>query len=214
MTIKTREEWLAVRHSGIGASECSAIVGLNPYMTNVELFEFKTGLKEPEDIGDKPYVQYGIQAEKYLRGLFALDFPQYRVGYKDFDLVRNEKYPFILATLDGRLIEKETGRKGILEIKTTEILKSMQKENWKDKVPDNYFIQCLHQLLATGWSFVDLKAQLKYDYDGNIRLETKHYHMERKDHLEDLEFLLEQEIKFWNENVLKKVKPSLILPEI
>lgn len=214
MTIKTREEWLAIRHSGIGASECSAIVGLNPYMTNVQLWEFKTGIKEPEDIGDKPYVQYGIQAEKYLRGLFALDFPQYRVGYKDFDLIRNEKYPFILATLDGRLIEKETGRKGILEIKTTEILKSLSKENWKEQVPSNYYIQLLHQLLATGWSFCKLKAQLKTVFDGEVYLQTKHYHIERSEVKEDLEFLLEQEIKFWNENVLKKVKPSLILPEI
>ena len=39
MAIKTREEWLQLRHSGIGASECSAIVGMNPYMTNIELYE-------------------------------------------------------------------------------------------------------------------------------------------------------------------------------
>lgn len=214
MAIKTREEWLQIRHSGIGASEASAIVGVNPYMTNVELYEYKTGLKEPEDISDKPYVQYGLQAEKHLRALFALDFPEYKVGYKEYDLVRNKKYPFILATLDGRLIEKATGRRGVLEIKTTEILKSMQKESWKDQVPDNYFVQCLHQLLTTGWEYVILKAQLKYNYDGEIFLQTKHYHIERADVLEDLEYLQEQEIKFWNENVLKKVKPSLILPPI
>lgn len=213
MAIKTREEWLQLRHSGIGASECSAIVGMNPYMTNIELWEYKTGLKEPEDIGDKPYVKYGTEAEKYLRGLFALDFPQYRVGYKDFDLVRNEKYPFILATLDGRLIEKETGRKGILEIKTTEILKSLAKENWKDQVPSNYYIQLLHQLLATGWEFSKLKAQLKTKFGDEVYLQTKHYHIERKDVEEDLEYLLEEEIKFW-EKVQKKECPDLVLPNI
>jgi putative phage-type endonuclease len=214
MTIKSREEWLKVRQSGIGASECSAIVGLNPYMSNIELWEYKTGIKEPEDIGDKPYVKYGTEAEKYLRGLFALDFPQYKVGYKDFDIVRNDKYPFIFATLDGRLIERETGRRGILEIKTTEILKSQQKESWKDQVPNNYYLQLLHQLLATGWAFCKLKAQLKTVFDGEVYLQTKHYHIERADVKEDLEYLLEEEIKFWNENVLKKVKPSLILPPI
>lgn len=209
-----RQDWLEIRKSGCGASECSAIVGLNPYMTNVQLFEYKTGIKEPEDIGDKPYVKYGLESEKYLRGLFALDFPQYKVGYKDFDIIRNEKYPFIFATLDGRLIERETGRRGILEIKTTEILKSMQKENWKEQVPDNYYIQCLWQLLATNWDFVILKAQLKYDYDGEIFLQTKHYPIERSEKKEDLEYLEEVGVKFWNENVLKKVKPSLILPPI
>lgn len=214
MTIKTREEWLAIRHSGIGASECSAIVGMNPYMTNVELWEYKTGLREPEDISDKPYVQYGLQAEKHLRALFALDFPQYKVGYKDYDLVRNKKYPFILATLDGRLIEKETGRRGVLEIKTTEILKSMSRENWKDQVPSNYYCQILWQLLATGWEFSVLKAQLKTTFGDEVYLQTKHYHIERRDVEEDLEYLQEEAIKFWNENVLKKVKPSLILPQI
>jgi len=213
MAIKTREEWLKIRHSGIGASEASAIVGMNPYMTNIELWEYKTGIKEPEDIGDKPYVKYGIQAEKYLRGLFALDFPEYKVGYRDFDLVRNEKYPFILATLDGRLIEKETGRKGVLEIKTTEILKSMSRENWKDQVPSNYYIQLLHQLLATGWEFSKLKCQLKTQFGDEIYLQTKHYHIERSEVKEDLEYLLEQEIKFW-EMVQKKQCPDLVLPNI
>lgn len=213
MTIKTRKEWLKVRKSGIGASECSAIVGMNPYMTNIQLWEYKTGLKELEDISDKPYVQYGIQAEKYLRGLFALDFPQYKVGYKDFDIVRNKKYPFIFATLDGRLIEKETGRRGVLEIKTTEILKSMQKESWKDQVPSNYFCQILWQLLATGWEFSVLKAQLKTTFGDEVYLQTKHYHIERRDVKEDLEYLQEEAIKFW-EKVQKRECPDLLLPSI
>ena len=67
MAIKTREEWLQLRHSGIGASECSAIVGMNPYMTNIELWEYKTGLKEPEDIGDKPYVKVWNRSRKVFK---------------------------------------------------------------------------------------------------------------------------------------------------
>ena len=213
-TIKNRSDWIKVRNTGIGASEASAIVGMNPYMTNIELWQYKTGLLEPEDISDKPYVKYGTEAEQYLRALFALDYPQYEVGYKEYDLIRNDKYPFIFATLDGRLIEKSTGRKGIYEGKTTEILKSMQREKWKDAIPDNYFCQILHQFLATGWDFAYLKAQLKYDFDGEIRLDTRHYPIERSEIEEDLEYLLQEEIKFWNNYVLKKKKPPLILPEI
>ena len=44
----------------------------------------------------------------------------------------------------------------MLEIKTTEIPRSMQREKWQDKIPDNYYIQILHQLLATGWEFAVL----------------------------------------------------------
>ncbi len=211
--IKNRDEWIQARLNGIGASESSAIVGLNPYMSNVELWEYKTGLKVQEDISEKPYVKYGTEAEKPLRELFALDFPQYEVGYNDFDVIRNKKYPFIFATLDGRLIEKETSRKGVLEIKTTEILKSMQKEKWKDSVPDNYYIQVLHQLLATGFEYAVLKAQLKTIFNGDVRLNTKHYFIERSEVQEDLDYLLQEEIKFWD-FVQRKVKPNLLLPTI
>lgn len=214
-TIKSEVDWKKIRLTGIGASEASAVVGMNPYMSNIELWQYKTGLLEPEDISDKPYVKYGLEAEEHLRNLFALDYPQYEVSYKPYDLIRNDKYPFILATLDGRLIEKETGRKGILEIKTTEILRSMQRENWKDAIPDNYYIQDLWQLLTTGWDFVVLKAQLKTVFDKNdVYLQTKHYRIERSDVEEDLEYLQGEGIKFWNNYVLKKKKPPLVLPNI
>jgi putative phage-type endonuclease len=209
----TREEWLKIRLKGIGASEASAIVGMNPYKTNVELWEEKTGRREPEDISDKPYVKYGTEAEKHLRALFALDFPQYEVNYKDFDMRYNSDYPFIFATLDGDLTGKATGRKGILEIKTTEIMKSIQYESWKDKIPDNYYIQVVHQLLATGFDFAILKAQLKTVYGDDVRLTTKHYRIERSEVLEDIDYLLQREILFW-ECVEQDKIPNLILPPL
>ena len=207
-----REEWLKRRLKGIGASEASAIVGMNPYKTNVELWEEKTGRREPEDISDKPYVKYGTEAEKHLRALFALDFPQYEVNYKDFDMRYNSDYPFIFATLDGELTEKATGRKGVLEIKTTEIMKSEQYDKWKGRIPQNYYIQVIHQLLATGFDFVVLKAQLKSAY-GDVRLSTRHYHIEREEVLEDISYLLQREILFW-ECVQEDRKPNLILPPL
>ena len=47
-----REEWLKERKKGIGASEASCIIGVNPWKTNVELWQEKTGQREAEDIGD------------------------------------------------------------------------------------------------------------------------------------------------------------------
>lgn len=211
---KTREEWLAERKTFIGGSEASAILGLNPYKSNIEVWQEKTGRIIPEDISHKPYVKYGIEAEKYLAAMFALDFPHYDVKENnDYTVYRHPKHPFIAGTLDGELVEKETGRKGILEIKTTEILNSMHREKWNDRVPDNYFCQCLHYLLATGWDFAILKAQLKTVYGDDVRLNTRHYHIERADVKEDLEYLLEKEIRFW-QYVEKDKKPPLVLPEI
>lgn len=212
--ITTHEQWLQVRLQGIGASEASAIIGLNPYMSNVDLWEIKTGRKKSPDISSKEHVIYGHAAEGPLRELFALDYPQYEVTYGgEFDVVRNEQYPFIFATLDGRLREKATGRLGVYEGKTTEILKSMSYEKWKGQVPDNYYVQLLHQLLATGWEFAVLNAQLKRVYGDDVRTETRRFHVERVEVQSDLEFLLEKELKFW-EYVKRGERPPLVLPAI
>ena len=140
-------------------------------------------------------------------------FPEYEVNYDQYGRIANlKKYPFLFATLDGELTEKQTGRKGILEIKTTEIINSIQLLKWKNRIPDNYYIQVLHQLLVTGYDFAIVKAQLKFSYDG-VRLETRHYTIERNEVIKDMEYLLKKEIAFW-ECVTEKRKPNLILPDI
>jgi len=209
--LSSHEEWLKSRGK-IGGSDSSSIVGMNPYMTNVGLWEIKTGLAVQEDISDKPYVKYGTEAEAHLRELFKLDFPEYKVEYIENNIWHNDKFPFAHASLDGWLTDSE-GRKGILEIKTSNIVQSMQKEKWKDKIPDNYYIQVLHYLMVTEFDFVVLKAQLKSEFKGEVYIQTKHYKIERSEVEEDIEFLKKDERKFWKA-VQDKKKPDLVLPNI
>lgn len=209
-----RNEWLEERKKGIGGSDASVIMGLNPYKTTVDLWKEKTGRIVAEDISDKEYVKYGTLAEEYLRELFKLDFPKYNVKHEENTIIRHYKYPFLFASLDGILINKDTEEKGILEIKTTNILNNAQKEKWKNRIPDNYFCQVLHYLNVTGYSFAILKAQLKFNYDENIRLETRHYYIERKDVEEDIKLLENKEIEFWNKYVVVDKQPPLLLPNI
>ena len=211
-TFESREEWLKARAGRIGGSDASAVVGLNPYMDNVTLWKIKTGQLVQEDISEKPYVKYGTEAEQHLRALFALDFPEYEVGYQENNMFLNDKYPWGHYSADGWLRDQE-GRFGILEIKTTEILRSMQKEKWKGRVPDNYYCQLLHAFLITGASFCVLKAQLKFDYDGEIVLHTRHYKLERSDALEDIKYLEHSEKTFW-EQMQEGKPPALKLPDL
>jgi putative phage-type endonuclease len=214
-TPSNREEWLVKRHEGIGGSEAAAILGLSPYKSNEELWLEKTGQAEPEDISGKDCVVFGKLAELHLRELFALYAPQYEIEYHEFDLLKNEQYPFIFATLDGILHERETGRTGILEIKTTEIRKSTDWDKWDDKIPDQYYIQVLHQMLATGYDFAVLLANIRYfnPNDNFPRFQTKHYYIERSEVEEDIKYLLKEEIGFWT-SVQNGRKPNLILPQI
>ena len=210
-TFDSKEEWLKHR-TGIGGSDASCILGLNPWKTNIELWLEKTGQAVVDDISDMEYVKYGVAAEFHLRELFALDFPEYKVDYIENNMFLNDQYPFAHASLDGWLTDQD-GRKGILEIKTTNILQSMQKEKWNHRLPDNYYIQILHYLMVTGFDFAVLKGQLKSEFNGEIYLQTKHYKIERADVQEDIDFLESSERKFW-EQVQSRKKPALILPEI
>lgn len=212
LELGSRDEWLQARGKRIGGSDASAVVGLNPYMSNTDLWSIKTGRREAEDISDKPYVRYGHDAEPLLRELFKLDFPDYKVGYVDNNLFLNSRYPWAHASLDGWLQDPE-GRTGILEIKTTEILQSMQKEKWKDRIPDNYYLQVLHYMMVMEADFACLKAQLKYDYDGDIYLQIRHYWIERQDVENDIRILSEKEEEFWH-HMQNGTRPATLLPEI
>lgn len=209
---KDHASWLKARTYGIGGSDASAIVGMNPYKTNIDLFEEKTRRRVPEDISDKPYVRYGTLAEEHIRALFALEYSEYKVFYHENRILRSKEYPFMQASLDGEL-EDENGRKGILEIKTTNILQSMQYEKWKDRIPDNYYIQVLHYLLVTGYQFVVLRAHLLSSWGKDRRTSCRHYFIERREVKDDLKMLLEEEQKFWK-YVESGRKPPLLLPEI
>lgn len=213
LQLGSRGEWLKQRKKGIGGSDAAAIVGMNPYKTNVELWLEKTGQMEPVDISDKPYVRYGTEAEDHLRALFGLDYPEYKVGYVPDNMFTNNQLPWAHASLDGWLMDAD-GRMGILEIKTTNILQSMAKEKWKNRIPGNYYCQVLHYLGVTGFDFVVLKAQLKYEYSsGEIVLHTRHYKIERTDVEDDIKFLMQKEREFWK-HVTTMKKPALVLPEI
>lgn len=211
--LHSRAEWLEKRKSFIGGSEAACIIGMNPYQTNVELWELKTGRRKAADISENPYVRYGTEAEKYLRELFALDFPRYEVDYTEHNIWLNSDFPFAHASLDGWLKDRY-GRQGILEIKTTNIQNAAMAEKWKDRIPDNYYCQVLHYFMVTGFDFAILKAQQKYEYgEFDVSCRTVHYFIEREEVEDDIQMLMNAEMKF-AEYVRKDERPPLVLPMI
>lgn len=213
--LNSREDWLEHRKKYLGGSDASAILGLNPWKTNVQLFEEKTGLVIPEDISSKPYVQFGIGAEPIIRDLFQLNYPQYKVEYVDNNSWTNSNFPFAAVSHDGWITEITTGRKGIWECKTTEIVSSMAKEKWSGRLPDNYYTQLIHSLMVReDCEFAHLTALLTFKFkEKELYQQIKNYHIERSDVLGDIAYLAEEEKKFWKQ-VQERKKPALILPEI
>lgn len=109
--------------------------------------------------------------------------------------------------------EKDTGRFGILEIKTTNILQSMQREKWNDRIPDNYYCQVLWYLMVTEFDFAILKARLRSDWQGETRITIRHYWIERSEVQEDIDELEKAGWKMWKA-IQEDREPNLILPAI
>lgn len=210
---KTREEWLESRRQGIGGSDAGCIVGANPWKSARQLWREKTGVDKPDDISDKPAVKFGKEAEQHLRALFLLTYPQYTCEYHEFRMYANDRLPFIFATLDGELTDQD-GRRGILEIKTTTIQQAKQWFEWDDCIPQHYYIQILHQLLACDWAeYVELFAHIRYQKGEEIRAALRKFRIERKDVAQDLQILEEREIAFYKQ-WQTGTEPPYILPEI
>ena len=67
--------------------------------------------------------------------------------------------------------------------------------------------------MVTGFDFAVLKARLKYDIDGEISVNTKHYIINREDCADDIEYLKEAEKRF-AEYIKADNRPALVLPQI
>lgn len=166
----SREEWLAWRVANkadfFGASEAAACAGVSPWDTPLELWKKKVGLTPYEDISDRERVKYGSDAEESITNLFALRFRgMFEVERHPYDIILDDKYPFIGATLDGYLtstsepmkIKSPTGywgtinpgERGVYEGKTSLLQRKGDFENWDWQAPPYYFAQGCQQLYVT-----------------------------------------------------------------
>ena len=209
----TREAWLAGRGNTIGGSDAGSILGMNPWMSNTRLWRIKTGREEYGDLSDNALVQYGINAEPLIRGLFALDYPAMAVWYEENNLFVNDKFPWAHFSADGLLQRGE--KKGILEIKTATVSSGLAAAKWKDDhLPPGYFCQILHAMAVMEADFAYLRALLHYPRDGEPdRISIKDYMVTRPEVEEDIKYLMEQEKEFFG-YIERDEEPPMKLPEI
>jgi putative phage-type endonuclease len=131
-----RKDWLLERAKSIGASDSSAVLGINPWKSNVELWLEKTNpeslLAQPDNLN----MRLGRDMEPILRQLFTEETGlQVR---QDNHIRYDDEYPFLSTNLDGRIV----GDKVPIELKTTGMV-------WDGMIPDNYFCQLQHQMMVT-----------------------------------------------------------------
>lgn len=208
-----RIDWLNDRC--IGGSSAAAILGLSKYKTNRDLYYELVERKEITEDTHNEITLYGTNAEQYITSLFELEHPQYEVIKPDPNAIeswRHIDYEWMTATLDGQLIEKETGRTGILEIKTM-LVNSRNRNDWEDgNIPDQYYCQILHYMLVEPeftFAVIHCRQRIMHD-DGSVSIKELEYKLERKNLENDLKELLKKEIEFWHYVETKQVPPLII----
>lgn len=137
----TREQWLEYRRTGIGGSDASTIVGLNPYSSPYYLFCDKMGALPEKD--DTEAMRQGRDLEQYVadRWMERTGKTCRRNNY----MWRSTRWPWMLADIDREIVGENAG----LECKTTS---PYNKHDFAGgEVPLTYYAQCQHYMAVMGF---------------------------------------------------------------
>jgi len=186
------EEWLQQRLKGIGGSDASVVLGINPWKSRLQLWHEKVSKKIDPESADALIFQIGHALEPIVANKYAkitgrkLEVRPQRV---------HPEYPFILGNIDREIVGDERGP-GILEIKTKGAY-----VNWHgDEIPPYYMSQVQHYLGVYGYQWAGFAV-----LDLGTRKVT-HFDIERDD--KQIVKIIDEEKKFW-ELVEKKIQPEV-----
>ncbi|MEX2984554.1 YqaJ viral recombinase family protein [Streptomyces sp. C36] len=182
-----REQWLAVRRTGIGGSEIAAVLGMSKYASPYEVYLDKRGelpldRPQPAELAEAAF--WGHQHEPTIAAVFAE-----RTGLGVVDgpgTLAHVERRWMLANLDRHVLEPgESTPSSLLEIKTRS---AYQLDEWLHGVPDGPALQTHWYLAVTGYRNAHVAALL-----GGNRLIV--HRVERDEQL--VEHLVEIVGRFW-----------------
>lgn len=194
MTVKEMEDknaWVKLRNSGIGGSDAGVIAGFNRWKSPYQLWLEKTGQVEPEDLSDNEYVYWGTVLEQVVADRFC-ELTGKKVQRKG--MMQNNDDEWMLANVDRLIVGENAG----LECKTANGFAGKEWEG--DKVPDSYYLQCQHYMMATGcekWYIACLIGGNHFVYKEIQRNE------------DDINSLYAAEKAFWTDNVKGGIMPEV-----
>lgn len=190
-----RELWLIDRNTGIGGSDASVILDINPWKSKLQLYKEKAeGLIVKED-NDNPNFKWGHILEPVIADEYQKETGR-AIAIVPRQLI-HKKYSFIHANVDRLIFDyNDTSRGwGVLEIKTKSAF-----INWEDdEIPPYYYSQIQHYLSVTGYSWASFVA---FDM-GKKKLII--LDVDRDENY--IDNLIKEEIKFWD-MVTDKIPPE------
>lgn len=180
---------LEARRAGIGGSDVSAILGLSPWRTPLEVYLDKLGELPP--VAETPEMRWGSVLEPVI--IAELERETGLQVRRDLPMVQHAEHSFMLANLDGMT---EDG--AIVECKTARSDKDWG-EPGSDEIPVYYQTQVAHYLAVTGATLAYVPVLIGAS---DFRI----YHVERDEAF--TADLIEAERAFWTDHVIARVPPA------
>lgn len=183
---------LGDRTKYIGGTDASAIAGLNPWSTPMDVWFEKTG--RMVDVLDSEVMYWGREIEPVIANRYAADTGR---TLKECVALHDAAHPWAGGHPD-RLIYPD---QGVLEIKTAGL---HMRQHWGDppygEIPQQYFIQVQWYMWLTGFEWADV-AVLIGGQDYRV------YYVPRNNAV--IERLINVCGDFWENNVLKDTAPEI-----
>lgn len=155
-TFATREEWLALRRTTVGASEVAALFGAQPpyAMSHYALWQAKAGrIPEPDAGGERP--RWGLLLEEAIMAGAAE-----RNGWKHYRRCGYVYHPTIAGmgcSPDFVLLDGPAGAPiAAVEAKNADWL--IHRRQWGDEPPLHILLQAQHQMACTGLGICHVEA--------------------------------------------------------
>ena len=184
----THEEWLEYRRQGIGGSEASAILGVNPYATPLSVYMDKIGKAQEKEANEA--MRQGTDLEDYVARRF-MEETGFRVK-KLNKILQHPEYPWMRANIDRDIVKEDAG----LECKTTSPYTKFKFD--EGEINPHYYWQCQHYMAVTGASRWYLA----------VLVLGKSFHVFQIDRDESaIATLTEAEKTFWQDHVQRKAPP-------
>lgn len=194
------KQWLDYRMNGIGGSEISAILGLNPYFSSHKLFYMKLGEVDydPENL----HMFWGKEHEDKIAEIWEYHDPSNPTfealmqNRRDNRVMRkcrrvnayiiNPDYPHLFASVDRIINKGDNEKEGVLECKT---ISAFAAKVWDSGIPPMYIAQLQTYLLVCDLEYGEL-VSLK---DGKY-FEVLPFERNEK----FIELIKESSLEFWD----------------
>ena len=199
------QEWLDLRKSGIGGSDASAILGLSPWKSPMDIWLDKKGLlEEAPDPKRDAMREFGLEAEPFIarkyeeqtgRKLRKILHSIVR-GKILHGIVRDSQCDFLLGSPDRLVVGEPIG----VELKTENIFQDNFGEPGTDQVPMHYLVQCAWYMMLTAYPEWHI-ALLRGDRQVAIYVIKRDLELEQT--------IRERCISWWNTHIIGDIPPDI-----